>query len=296
MPRYKARYTLLLTRTGGRGLSLEIPAWSLGLLLLLGVGLLWLGIHLGQKAASVQPLERRLESTSEEVRRLSLALEEERRKNQALDQRAQRLAEEFQKLKRAIEELRRRAGLSPINARPVRYRPQGGEGRPVSPEEAWAFLEGEAKGLEQALEEIRPALERTLAREAARPKGVPLPYHRGITSYFGIRRNPFGYGLEFHDGMDFSAPYGTPVRASAGGVVVRAGWMGSYGLAVEVDHGYGYRTLYGHLSRLEVRPGQRVSRGQVLGRVGSTGRSTGPHLHYSVFRKGVPMDPRTYLR
>lgn len=69
-------------------------------------------------------------------------------------------------------------------------------------------------------------MEQTLAREAARPVGVPLPYHRGVTSFFGIRKNPFRYGLEFHDGVDFSAPYGTAVRATASGVVVRAGWMG----------------------------------------------------------------------
>lgn len=296
MPRYKVRYTLLFTQTGGKGLSLEIPPWSLALLLLLGGGLLGLGVLLGHKAASVQPLERRLEATSEEARRLSLALEKERRENQALNQKAQNLEEEFQKLKRAIEELRKRAGLSPINARPVRYKPQGGEERPLSLEEAWNYLEGEAQGLEQALEEIKPALEQTLAREAARPKGVPLPHHQGITSFFGIRKNPFRYGFEFHDGVDFSAPYGTAVRATASGVVVWAGWMGGYGLAVEVDHGYGYRTLYGHLSRLEVRPGQRVSKGEILGRVGSTGRSTGPHLHYSVFREGVPVDPIAYLK
>lgn len=71
---------------------------------------------------------------------------------------------------------------------------------------------------------------------------------------------------------------------------------GGYGLAVEADHGYGYRTLCGHLSCLEVRPGQRVSRGGILGRVGSTGRSTGPHLHYSVFRNGLPVDPKAYLK
>lgn len=140
--RYKARYTLLFTRTGGKGLSLKIPPWSLGLVLLLGGGLLGLGIHLGHKAASVQPLERRLEAASEEVRRLSLALEEQRRKNQALNQKAQNSEEELQKLKRAIEELRKRAGLPPVGAQPVRYKPQGGEKRPLSPEEAWTFLEG----------------------------------------------------------------------------------------------------------------------------------------------------------
>jgi murein DD-endopeptidase MepM/ murein hydrolase activator NlpD len=101
--------------------------------------------------------------------------------------------------------------------------------------------------------------------------------------------------VEFHDGLDFSAPYGAPVYATGSGVVVQAGWMGVYGLAVVVDHARGYRTLYGHLSRLAVRPGQRVARGGLLGYVGSTGRSTGPHLHYGVYRYGTPVDPRAYL-
>lgn len=292
-PRYKARYTFLFTRTGGKGLSLEIPPWGLGLVLLFGAALLGLGLYLGHKAASVQLLERRLEVVSEEARRLSLALEKERRKNEALNQGAQDLRAEFQKLKQAIEELRQRAGFPPADAQPVRYRED--EKRPFAPEAAWTFLKEEAQDLAQALEAIRPALEETLAREAAKPAGVPLPYHRGITSFFGRRKDPFGHGLEFHDGVDFSAAYGTAVRATASGRVVWAGWAKGYGLAVVVDHGYGYRTLYGHLSRLEVRAGQEVSRGEILGRVGSTGRSTGPHLHYSVFLRGLAVDPRAYL-
>jgi murein DD-endopeptidase MepM/ murein hydrolase activator NlpD len=149
--------------------------------------------------------------------------------------------------------------------------------------------------LQNQLQEIVPALERTLEIEASLPRGLPLRGYGGITSYFGTRKNPFGPGWEFHDGLDFSAPYGAPVYAPGGGVVARVGWMGPYGLAVLLDHAQGYQTLYGHLSRVLVRPGERVERGQVLGYVGSTGRSTGPHLHYGVYRYGVPVDPRPYL-
>jgi len=296
MPRHRPRYTLFLTRTGGKSLGLELTPLAVGLLLLFLGGLLGLGAYLGYKAASLRPLERRLEALSEETRRLSLALEEERRKNGALSQKARETEEELRKLKEAIEELRRRAGLPPKSVRPARLEPQGGPGLPAGEGPSWALLKEEVLGLRRELEGVQPALERTLAREAARPRGLPLPYFRELSSHFGLRKNPFGRGSEFHDGLDFSAPYGAPVRATAPGVVVRAGWMGAYGLAVQVDHGYGYQTLYGHLSRLEVRPGERVQRGQVLGRVGSTGRSTGPHLHYTVFQGGVAVDPSAYIK
>ena len=88
---------------------------------------------------------------------------------------------------------------------------------------------------------------------------------------------------------------GAPVVATAQGVVTLAGRLGSYGLTVVVDHGYGLRTLYAHLSRIRVRPGQWVARGEVLGMVGSTGLSTGPHVHYEVHREGRPVDPLPFL-
>ena len=161
--------------------------------------------------------------------------------------------------------------------------------------EGWRAVRVEVLDLKNQLAELTPALERTLEVEQSLPAGLPLRGHWEVTSYFGRRKNPFGPGVEFHDGLDFSAPYGAPVYATGSGVVVQAGWMGVYGLAVVVDHARGYRTLYGHLSRLAVRPGQRVARGGLLGYVGSTGRSTGPHLHYGVYRYGTPVDPRAYL-
>jgi murein DD-endopeptidase MepM/ murein hydrolase activator NlpD len=115
-------------------------------------------------------------------------------------------------------------------------------------------------------------------------------------SGFGIRRNPFGgSSTEFHKGQDISAPYGTPVIATADGVVVIAGWLRGYGQVVYIDHGNGLSTRYGHLSRLDVMVGQTIKRGQQLGLVGSTGRSTGPHLHYEVRVDGQATNPVPYL-
>jgi len=146
----------------------------------------------------------------------------------------------------------------------------------------------------EKLSDLEPALAETLRREAAIPSGIPLASYDRLTSTFGYRRNPFGRGFEFHNGLDLAAPPGTPVYAAAPGTVVSAGWNGVFGQAVEIDHGYGYRTLYGHLSRIEVRVGDQLEKGDLVGRVGSTGRSSGPHLHYTVFRNGLAVDPNPY--
>jgi murein DD-endopeptidase MepM/ murein hydrolase activator NlpD len=143
--------------------------------------------------------------------------------------------------------------------------------------------------------EIKPALEQTLEREAARPTGIPLQGEFNQTSGFGPRRNPFGGGYEFHKGLDFIAAYGSPIQVTAPGVVVFSGASGGYGNHVIVDHGYGYQTLYAHLSKLGVVKGAKIDRRQIVGYLGNTGRSTGPHLHYSVFYSGEAVDPKGYL-
>lgn len=129
----------------------------------------------------------------------------------------------------------------------------------------------------------------------AAPSGWRRPSDGRISSGFGMRRHPiFGTG-RMHTGVDFGAPMGAPIYAATDGVVVSAGWRGGYGLAVVVDHGGGVATLYAHSSRLNVAPGQRVSRGQVIAATGSTGQSTGPHLHFEVRVNGQPRDPMPYL-
>ena len=116
-----------------------------------------------------------------------------------------------------------------------------------------------------------------------------------ITSPFGWRSNPFGGAPEFHQGLDIAAPMGTTVTAAAGGTVIMAQWYGGYGNYILIDHGGGYSTGYGHLSAIYVAAGQSVQRGQAIGAVGSTGQSTGPHLHFEVRIAGKPVDPAPRL-
>ena len=127
---------------------------------------------------------------------------------------------------------------------------------------------------------------------------VPLgkPHHGEITSHFGTRENPFsGGGAETHSGMDFRGNTGDPVKSTAHGKVSFAGVKGGYGNCVIIDHGYNLQTLYGHFSQIKVKAGQEVQSGEVIGAVGSTGRSTGPHLHYEVHFKGERINQELYL-
>ncbi len=113
-------------------------------------------------------------------------------------------------------------------------------------------------------------------------------------SGYGNRIDPIYKTVKFHAGMDFSANVGTPVYATGNGTVQKAGWEGLYGNCITIDHGFGYVTRYAHLSKIGVRKGQKVVRGEKIGQVGSTGKSTGPHLHYEVHLKGHIMNPVNY--
>jgi murein DD-endopeptidase MepM/ murein hydrolase activator NlpD len=112
-----------------------------------------------------------------------------------------------------------------------------------------------------------------------------------MTSGFGLRRHPISGDIRQHHGVDFAAPSGSPIIASADGKVGTAGWQGGYGLLVALDHKGGVQTRYAHLSAVNVTPGQRIKKGDVIGFVGSTGRSTGPHLHYEVRINGRAVNP-----
>lgn len=119
---------------------------------------------------------------------------------------------------------------------------------------------------------------------------------RGIlTDGFGGRSDPFTGEAGQHNAIDISSAVGAPIRSPADGIVVKAEWANGYGNVIYVSHGYGYSTRYGHLSAFAVRPGQRVKRGDVIGHVGSTGRSTGPHLHYEVRVNNNPVNPLEYI-
>ncbi|MCE2831629.1 MAG: M23 family metallopeptidase [Oxalobacteraceae bacterium] len=127
------------------------------------------------------------------------------------------------------------------------------------------------------------------------PTGVPIGGDFRMTSGFGMRVDPFTHTLARHEGLDFTAMHGTPILAAADGLVTRSGWEDTYGNIVEVTHAEGFMTRYAHISKRLVTEGQRIKRGQHIADVGSTGRSTGPHLHYEVFRHGHVMNPAQVL-
>lgn len=122
------------------------------------------------------------------------------------------------------------------------------------------------------------------------------PIEGRVASSFGEREDPFNGEGAFHSGIDIDAPFGTPVRATAEGEVLQASIRNGYGREVVLDHGHDLNTVYGHLSAIAVLPGQHVTRGEVIGYVGQSGRATGPHLHYEVRVHNVPVNPHKYLR
>lgn len=131
--------------------------------------------------------------------------------------------------------------------------------------------------------------------------GVAVPSRRPIeqmslSSSYGMRVHPITGKVARHNGIDIPAPYGTPIYATADGIVGRAQRLGGYGNYVEINHGNEIQTRYGHMSRFVVRPGERVKKGEVIGYVGSTGRSTGNHLHYEVRIEGAPVNPLPFVR
>ncbi|MCP4869958.1 MAG: M23 family metallopeptidase [Proteobacteria bacterium] len=155
-------------------------------------------------------------------------------------------------------------------------------------------LEGRVLAEEESLQEVRAYLDDRTSLLRATPSVWPV---RGwVTSHFGWRKSPHGDGTRLHSGMDIAAPIGTPIIAPADGHVVFAGYHSAYGNLVVIDHGYGLTSKYAHTSRMLVGVGERVQRGDLIARVGNTGRSTGPHLHFEVIKDGVATSPMRYLR
>lgn len=182
-----------------------------------------------------------------------------------------------------------------MNGKKLASPPAVGVGGPYVP----VSLRKDAALFERQLYRVHVAradVERLTRTLGAVPVRKPIMGNIDLSSGFGVRPDPFLGRPAMHSGLDFRSETGDPVRATATGVVETAGWNGGYGKMVEIDHGNGYSTRYGHLSEVEVKAGQQVKIGQVIGRVGSTGRSTGPHLHYETRIDGDAVDPQKFLR
>lgn len=151
----------------------------------------------------------------------------------------------------------------------------------------------EISSRERSLRELKVFIDEKASVLAATP--TILPVKGVITAGYGYRKSPFTGQRELHEGLDIAAPYGSPIVATADGVVTFAGPLAAYGNVVFVDHGHGFSTFYGHCSNYRMRQGQRVRRGEVIAYVGTTGRTTGPHVHYEVHVSGVIANPMKYV-
>ena len=240
-------------------------------LLLLAVGLFYGLYGLTQQAAHLR--------TRFENQRLRAENEHQRQELEKLNNRVEKVEDTSRKLAEKSGVVEQAAVLP-------------GSGGPALPMDEMALATVMAKM--GRLEEDLRAYEAILRQRGYTP--TLWPVDGTLEGGFGGRRNPFGGpGYEFHSGQDIEAAWGTPVVAGASGRVSFVGWQNGYGQLVVVDHGSGLTTRYGHLSHIDVELNQTVSRAQLLGKVGSTGRSTGPHLHYEVRISDQPVNPLPYL-
>jgi murein DD-endopeptidase MepM/ murein hydrolase activator NlpD len=245
------------------------------------------------------------------LRTSNLSLEQE---NSSYREATGALTMQIESLQSAINDIGIRAQLDPVSARAMEKLPPAVKNRAVGgtsiesasamltphassaaslPEPNLGILRSILTSLESHLNIVRNTVEKREALMSATPSIWPI--HGWLSAGYGMRADPFTGRRDFHPGLDISADKGTPIFATAAGTVELAERSGAYGNLVVVDHGYGLVTRYGHLSKFAVWPGRKVKRGDVLGYVGSTGRTTGPHLHYEVLSDGKLINPLQLL-
>lgn len=185
---------------------------------------------------------------------------------------------------------------------PTGYTGQGGPREDMNMHSTMSVLEAQNKNIRQMIDERKKSVSSLLAEIEGRSGTLASfpdrwPADGGfISSGYGARTGPIEGGYDWHPGIDIAVDFGTPVYASGAGTVEQAGWNGGYGRYVRIDHGNGYESAYGHMSGLTVTAGQRVAKGEIIGFAGSTGYSTGPHIHYEVLADGQNVDPYYMLK
>jgi murein DD-endopeptidase MepM/ murein hydrolase activator NlpD len=242
------------------------------------------------------------------LRTANVSLEQE---NSSYREATGALTTQIESLQASINDLGIRARVDPNSARamdklPAPIKNQGGTSMAganalltpdvvaeSSPDRVFSMLQNVLSSLEGHLNIVRRSVEKRAALLNATPSIWPI--HGWLSAGFGMRPDPFTGDADFHPGLDISAEKGTPIHATAAGTVELAAPSGDYGNLVVIDHGFGLVTRYGHMSQFAVWQGQEVKRGDIIGYVGSTGRATGPHLHYEVLANGKLMNPLQLL-
>jgi murein DD-endopeptidase MepM/ murein hydrolase activator NlpD len=225
-----------------------------------------------------------------QVTALQTLTKKEQAQLQAMNQKASQIRSQLQHVQKQNQEIQQLIGVTPKTQKTseVRHNLDG-----LMAEAAQTADESNRlRRLTMHVLNVRHIQELARARALAAIPSIDPVQGAQVVGCFCYRSEP---DTEFHEGVDLGADYGEVVRASAAGTVATADWDGGYGKKIDIDHGNGYHTWYAHLSKIEVQPGQYVHKGEEIGLVGSTGFSTGPHLHYQVMLNGSPVDPTPYL-
>lgn len=286
--RARAFTILLVPHSGDEAKRLRLPSWALralalALLTFLG-GLSWVGHDYLRLRANQRELTRLRTENSHQAAQIERLAEE-----------AAAVQERLVEIDVLDIEVREMLGL-PARGREVAPS-RGGLGRRVTSDDIHLTLKDAADSIDPAKErliQLKEDVHKEQERLAHTPSGWPVQGR--ITSRYGARRSPYGGRTEFHEGIDIGAPYGTAIRATGAGTVSYSGWRSGYGRIIVIQHGYGYQTVYAHNSKNKVSVGTAVERGDVIAYVGSSGRSTGPHLHYEVIYQGIEKNPANYLQ
>lgn len=287
-------FTLFLVpHSGSKSKRFRLPAWTLKativLLLIFVGGLSWFSHDY-----------LRLRAHQQELARLRIENQRQAQQIKALGEEAVEVQERLLEVDQLDAEVRALVGLPERSEQPLsRGRPalpQGGPGRSLTPERIRSAFRAATDSIDpykENLLQLKTEVEEEQRRLAHVPAGRPV--QGTLSSGFGARRSPYGWSTEFHEGVDICAPYGTAIRATGAGTVTFSGWKGGYGQMLIIDHGYGYQTAYAHNSKHNVSLGAEVQRGDVIAYVGSSGRSTGPHVHYEVIYLGAKKNPAHYF-
>jgi murein DD-endopeptidase MepM/ murein hydrolase activator NlpD len=290
------RYTILIANRNTGAVRRLTIARRTAVLVLSSVVAVPLLIGLG--ASSADPVQ---------IESLRLANEGLRVENDSYRQATGELADQISSLQTALTQLSDQAALDPatkdaISRLPavIKSRAAGGAARttapqvsPETPGGTFDVLKTLLGAIENRLASVKTRIESQQELARATPSGWPVI--GWLSSSYGTRKDPLDGTDAFHTGLDISADRGTPVRATADGMVESAGYNGNYGNSVLLDNGFGISTRFGHMASLSVITGQQVRRGDLLGYVGSTGRTTGPHLHYEILFNGQPINPLRLL-
>lgn len=275
-----------------------IAGAALTLAVLLGCGYM-LGLYFGNEVI----LSQWKEDIAKHEERLQQVRQETRAEVSALTTQAGMLQAQVQRIDVLGSVLVEMAGLEPEE---FSFEPESGIGGPApvaeAPGDKNLQIESEFERIQDSLEArgrqlqaIRNAMVDEKVRQETEPQGRPVEYS-WVSSLFGKRRDPFTGHPELHQGVDFAGPSGSNVTAVAGGIVTRARRNGDYGKLVEIDHGNGYMSRYAHNKVLLVKAGEVVRRGHVIAKLGNTGRSTGPHVHFEILKDGVQIDPMKFVK